>query len=55
MNFGWRFDLPADFYATAWLGLGYAFSAEDIVLDGQRFEAQSVSVFPAIHLGYHLR
>lgn len=55
VNFGWRFDLPADFYATAWLGLGSAFGAEDVVLDGQRFEPTPLSVFPAIHLGYHLR
>ncbi len=55
VNFGWRFGLPASFYATTWLGLGYAFGADDVTLGGKRFEPQRFTVFPAIHLGYQLR
>lgn len=52
---GYRFSLPANFYATAWLGVGYAFSADDMMLGGKTFEASPITVFPAIHLGYRFR
>jgi hypothetical protein len=54
VNFGWRFGLPANFYATTWLGVGYAFGAEVVELAGQRFEPQRVVVFPGGHLGYQV-
>jgi hypothetical protein len=49
---GYRFDLPGNLYATLWLGVGYQWSADDVELDGATFEAQPVTVFPAVHLGY---
>lgn len=49
---GYRFSLPAGFYATAWLGVGYVFSADDVMLGGKTYDAQPFTVFPAIHLGY---
>jgi hypothetical protein len=55
VNAGWRFDLGAGLYATPWLGVGYAFGAEDVVLAGNTFEPGRVTFFPAVHVGYHLR
>lgn len=52
---GYRLSLPAGFYATAWLGVGYAFSADDVMLGGKAYDASPLVVFPAIHLGYRFR
>jgi hypothetical protein len=49
---GYRFALPAGFYASTWLGVGHAFSADDVTLAGATYEAMSLTVFPAVHLGY---
>jgi hypothetical protein len=55
VQIGWRFDLPANFFVTPWIGLSYAFDARDVQIDGKRFEAQSWQWFPAIHLGYRFQ
>jgi hypothetical protein len=55
VNAGWRFDLVGNLYVTPWIGVGYSFDAEDVMLDGARYEAQRVTVFPAVHVGYRLR
>jgi hypothetical protein len=52
---GYRVALPANLYATLWLGVGYNAGARDLVLEGKRFEAMPVNVFPAVHLGYRFR
>lgn len=52
---GWRFNLGAGFYATPWLGVGYAFGTDDVTLAGKTFESSKVSVFPAVHVGYGFR
>jgi len=52
---GFRFDIAAGFYGTPWLGVGYAFGADDVALDGKTFSANPLVVFPALHLGYRLR
>lgn len=52
INAGYRFVLPRDFYVTTWLGVGYAFGADDVSLGGRTFEAQTLIIFPAVHLGY---
>ncbi len=49
---GYRISLPAGFYVTAWLGVGYSFSADDVMLGGKTYDASPFTVFPAIHLGY---
>lgn len=49
---GYRLALPANLYATAWLGVGYNAGASDIVVGGERFAAMPINIFPAIHLGY---
>lgn len=55
LNVGYRFTLPASFYATAWLGVGYVWGADDVTIGGATFEAMRINVFPAIHLGYRFR
>lgn len=49
---GWRFDLPAGFYATPWLGVDYTLGSEDVELGDARFESQALQLFPTVHLGY---
>ncbi len=50
-HLGYRIALPSGFYATPWLGVGYAFGAQDVRLGGAQLDAIAVRVFPAIHLG----
>jgi hypothetical protein len=52
---GWRIPLIAGFFVTPWVGVGYAFGAEDRVLGAHTFESNPWYVFPTIHLGYVLR
>lgn len=52
MNVGWRFDLPAGFYATPWLGIDYAFGDRNTSVGGARYEQSQWSLFPTVHLGY---
>lgn len=55
VNAGYRFDLGAHLYATPWLGVSYAFSAEDVTLGGTTYEQSPVTIFPAAHVGYRFR
>jgi len=56
VHVGWRFDLPAGFYATPWVGVDYALTGgDDVILDGATFERSRWSVFPTVHLGYRFR
>ncbi|HEX2873705.1 MAG TPA: hypothetical protein VHP33_20755 [Polyangiaceae bacterium] len=55
VNAGWRFELIGGIYATPWLGVGYALGQDDVTLAGKTFAGSSLIVFPAVHLGYHLR
>jgi hypothetical protein len=52
---GYRLEITGGLYATAWLGLGYAVGTEEVVLDDRTFKPNPWTVFPAIHIGYHLR
>jgi hypothetical protein len=52
---GYRIEIASGFYATPWIGVSYAVGAEDKVLGDKRFDSNPWMVFPAIHLGYHLR
>ncbi len=49
---GYRIMLPADFYVTPWVGVGYGFQADDVQLGGKTFAGSHVTFFPAIHLGH---
>ena len=55
LHAGWRFELPASFYATAWLGVGRSIGAGDVTLDGETFERSPWTIFPAVHVGYRFR
>lgn len=55
VNAGYRFDLGAHLYATPWLGVSYAFSAEDVTLGGTTYQHDPVTIFPAVHVGYRFR
>ncbi|MCE9578335.1 MAG: hypothetical protein K8W52_34730 [Deltaproteobacteria bacterium] len=52
---GYRIALPAGFYATPWLGVGYNFNTSPITLGGSTYTPSKFSVFPAVHLGYQFR
>jgi len=52
---GWRFAVTDDIYVTPWLGVGYAFGADDVMLDGKTYEASRYTIFPAVHAGYRFR
>ncbi|MCL4223646.1 MAG: hypothetical protein KJZ91_04145 [Myxococcales bacterium] len=52
---GWRLDLPARFYATAWLAVGRSLGAGDVTLDGATFARSPWMVFPALHVGHRFR
>jgi hypothetical protein len=55
LHVGWRFELPAQLYATAWIGGGRTIGEDDLVVDGEAFDQSPWTVFPAVHLGYRLR
>ena len=55
VNAGYRIDLGAHLYATPWLGVSYAFSAEDVTLGGTTYQQNPVTIFPAVHVGYRFR
>lgn len=48
---GYRVALPADLYATVWLGVGYAAGAAPMHVGGATYEPSPITVFPALHLG----
>lgn len=52
---GYRIVLPAGFYVTPWIGVGYAFNSHDISVGGKTFKNNPVTLFPAVHLGYRFR
>jgi hypothetical protein len=52
---GYRFDLVGGLYATPWVGVSRSFGAEPVALGGRTFEMSPWVVFPAVHLGLHLR
>jgi hypothetical protein len=55
VNLGWRFAFGDHFYATPWIGFGYAFGAKDVTLEGATYTASRVTIFPAVHLGYRFQ
>lgn len=52
VNAGWRFALPYGFYATPWIGVGYALNATDMNVGGKTYQPNPLTIFPAVHLGY---
>lgn len=54
-HIGYRIDIYKGFYATPWVGVDYTFDAKDVTLGGETYKGESVSFFPAVHLGYRFR
>lgn len=52
---GWRFSLPAGFYATPWLGVDYAIGAGDRTVGAFAYEESPWVIFPTVHVGYRFR
>jgi len=52
---GWRISLPAGFYATPWIGVGYAIGAGDRRVGTFVYEESPWVVFPTLHVGYRIR
>jgi hypothetical protein len=52
---GYRIALPAGFYVTPWIGVGYNFSVDSVMLGGKTFDPDPVTVFPAVHVGYRFQ
>jgi hypothetical protein len=55
VHIGYRIALPDGFYATPWIGVSYAFSADEVALGGATYKPDRVTVFPAVHLGWRFR
>lgn len=49
---GYRFELGERFHVTPWVSVRYLFGAENIDIDGRRFESDDIGVFPTVHLGW---
>lgn len=54
-NLGWRFDLPAGFYATPWIGFDYAFADRNTSVGGETYEQGRWTIFPTVHVGYQFQ
>jgi hypothetical protein len=52
---GWRIPLPAGFYATPWIGVGYAIGAGDRRVGAYVYEESPWVIFPTLHVGYRIR
>ncbi len=51
-RFGYRIMYSRNITITPWLGVAFNLEHEDVILDGERFESEAVSFFPAVHLGW---
>ncbi len=49
---GWLVPIVEGLYVKPWVGVGWVFGTEDVVLDGARYESQPLQIFPTVHLGY---
>ena len=52
-RFGYRFLFFDHLTITPWLGLGALLNkGDDFVVDGDRFEVPTLSIFPTVHVGW---
>lgn len=49
---GYRIMYTQNITITPWLGIDLNLEHDDIILDGERFESEAVTFFPAVHLGW---
>lgn len=52
LELGWLIPIVEGLYLKPWVGIGWAFGTEDVVLGDERFEANPLQIFPTVHLGY---
>ncbi len=48
---GYRFPLGKRFFASPWIGVGYA-TGKDREVGGQAWKHSHLTIFPTVHLGY---
>lgn len=51
LEVGWLVPLVAGLYVKPWIGVSRTLGAEDVEVDGERFESAPWQVFPTVHLG----
>jgi hypothetical protein len=50
---GYRLPLgKSGLYLAPWVGLGYNFHGDDVVIAGEKFERTPIGVFPTVHVGW---
>ncbi|MEP3351468.1 MAG: outer membrane beta-barrel protein [Marinomonas sp.] len=49
---GYRIMYTQNITITPWLGIDLNLEHDDVILDGERFESEAVTFFPAVHLGW---
>lgn len=54
-NVGYRIPIVGPLYVTPWVGVGYEFLADDVMLGERAFESSPLVPFAAIHIGYRVR
>lgn len=53
-RFGYRIMYTENITITPWLGINLNLEYDDVILDGERYERESVTFFPAVHIGWKL-
>jgi hypothetical protein len=41
-------------YVAPWVGVGYNFHGEDVVIGGEAFKRSAISIFPTVHVGWRI-
>jgi len=49
---GYRFILDNNITITPWIALDFNLDKEDIIIDNEKYEADLVTIFPTVHLGW---
>jgi len=53
---GYRLSLGGSgLYVAPWVGVGYNFDGDDVIVSGEGFERRTVTVFPTVHIGWRFR
>ena len=52
ISLGYKLPLTDHLYIKPWAGLGYMFTSEDIILDGETFQRSAFRPFPAVNIGW---
>jgi hypothetical protein len=55
VDLGYRIGVTERLYVTPWIGVGYLLGARAVTLADATYQPTSISVFPAVHLGYQFQ